>query len=637
MTRPWRSLCCLGMSCIGMALTAACTKTPTAKPCESTTRYDYNPEVGSQMSTTTLPDDYLTVDNSATVTGVQVSLTVENSPWIANEVIPSGLEDTIPSLNKLDGWGTTSGITLRFTAAVKNPPTGSPASLESKTLQLWELGASPHRVPFETQLTDDNDTIILWPMVPLRPSTLHAVLATRDLSTAAGDPLCPSAPMVSLLDGSAKSASMKRLVPRYAAAMKAAQLGVDDIGAAVTFTTQSILEQSVAIAQDIKQRTYAWKTKPTCVVKEHYKECGGVFVAQNYQTAGVVEGTTPVTSYDLPVRLWLPLTAPKPWPTMIFGHGLGGDKDQGEPLGVIGAEMGIAVIAIDAIAHGEHPDASTGLGAILKFFGMSTGTIQPLVLRDNWRQSTYDKLQLLRLLETVGDADGDDQPDLDLERFAYYGVSLGGIMGGEFLALQDRIDLAILAVPGSRVMSIISDAQQFAFLPILFKGPTTTDGDVARFFPVMQALIDRGDSANYANHVLHDRLPSANARTPSLSFMMVLNDDTVPNVCNNAMARALGVPQLPPVLEPVGVIPLLDGTTVSGNEGNGTRTAALFQFDRITTDREPAVHPAEHPYLSTSVEGLYQTKHLLETWLAGTPEIVNPYAHFNTPPLSAPR
>jgi hypothetical protein len=522
---------------------------------------------------------------------------------------------------------------MRFTAAVKEMPTGSPASVESKTVQLWELGAHPHRVPFETQLTDSDASIILWPMFPLKPATRHAVFVLRTQPTVAGDTLCPSDPMESLLDGSATSAELKRLVPRYAEAMKIAKVKPEEIGAAVVFTTQSIEQQSVTIAADIHGRTYTWKTLPACEDMPNYRKCTGVFVAQNYQTNGVVQGTQPTTSYDLPVHLWLPLTAPKPWPTMIFGHGLGEDTNDGEPLAALAAPMGFAVIGVDAVAHGSHPGGALGLPAILNFFGMTTGSVEPLVLRDNWRQSTYDKLQLLRLLEQAPDVDGDGQPDLDLSKLAYYGVSLGGIMGGEFLALQDRVDLAILSVPGGRVMSIVSDAEQFAFLPALFAGAHTSKGDIDRFFPILQTIIERGDSANYATHMINDRLPSANTRTPHLLFMMVLNDNTVPNVCNNAIARAIGVPQLPPVVEDVGLIPLLSGTSVSDNVGNGARTAALFQYDRMTSASNPTLRPATHSGMSTSTESLYQVQHLLETWLAGKPEVVNPYSHFNTPPL----
>ena len=190
------------------------------------------------------------------------------------------------------------------------------------------------------------------------------------------------------------------------------------------------MEQSVAIAADISTRSYAWLQAPACTPQTDYQLCSGTFQAFDYQAADhIITGTAPVSSYVLTARLWLPLTAPKPWPLLIFGHGLGGDTSQGDPLGALIAPMGMAGVAIDAVDHGLHPGApSAQLGEILAFFGMSTGNLEPLVLRDNFRQSTYDKLQLLRLLATVGDVDGDGKPDLDQSHFSYFGVSLGGML-----------------------------------------------------------------------------------------------------------------------------------------------------------------------------------------------------------------
>jgi hypothetical protein len=116
-------------------------------------------------------------------------------------------------------------------------------------------------------------------------------------------------------------------------------------------------------------------------------------------------------------------------------------------------------------------------------------------------------------------------------------------------------------------------------------------------------------------------------------FNEVLNDQVVGNVSNHALARAMDIPELPPVLTDVGIIPLLTGTSVAGNLDNGALTAALFQYDRITETAGGAVLAATHQNVSASVEGLYQTKVLLQTWVSGgAPMIVNPYAALGTPP-----
>jgi hypothetical protein len=620
--------------CLFVALATFASCTPTLPPCHSTTQYPYAPETFTSEAVA-LPDDFLTTDNTRTITGLNVSITPQNSRWTQVNV-PSELAPVFTALNTLDGWGTTAGISLRFTAALSSPPTGSPASVQTDTLQLWEISNTPHRIPYETQLTDNNETVILWPMYPLRPETLHAVFMLRTEPTAAGDPVCPSSTLQQLLLGTSTTAATKRLVPKYAQALKASGVKAADVGAAVVFTTQSISEQSLAIAQDISSRSYAWQAPPTCTPEASYNLCSASFQANDYQNSDdVVTGTTPQSTYVLNARIWAPLTAPKPWPIMIFGHGLGGDSAQGDPLGVALAPLGIAVIGIDAVDHGSHPGAPSGqLPEILAFFGLNTGNLEPLVLRDNFRQSTYDKLQLLQVLLQDGDLDGDGKPDLDLTKISYYGVSLGGIMGPEFLSVQDKLGLSVLSVPGGRVSSIVEYAPQFAFLPQIFLGENNTQGDIDRFFPIMQAAIEAGDSANYGPHVLANRFPSAAARAPHVMFNEVLNDDTVGNVSNHALARAMNIPELPPVLTDVGLIPVLTGDSVSGDLDNGVLTAALFEYDRITETPGGPVQPATHVNVSASVEALYQTTEFLETWVdAGTPTIVDPYVPLHTPPL----
>ena len=53
---------------------------------------------------------------------------------------------------------------------------------------------------------------------------------------------------------------------------------------------------------------------------------------------------------------------------------------------------------------------------------------------DNWRQSTYDKLQLIQTLVDAPDIDGDGTLEFDTDRMAYWGVSLGGTGGGGLAA-----------------------------------------------------------------------------------------------------------------------------------------------------------------------------------------------------------
>ncbi|MCK6574121.1 hypothetical protein L6V77_23830 [Myxococcota bacterium] len=596
-------------------------------------QFAYDPLAGAALQT--FPDDFYTRPDPGTPTGLRPSMAPELAPWLP--AIVGGYESVFRQLETLDGWGTTAGVILRFTGPVAS------ADLPERALRLVSLaGDVATDVPFEIRTADDGATLILWPMVPLAPATRHGVVVTRALRTPDGGCVDPSPTFDVLLEPEpALDPRLAPLAPRYRALLDRTATAVEDFVGGTVFTTQSIVETSLAIAADVNTRRVGWTTPPTCRDEPLFRICDGVFTAADYRVDEVVAGTTPTRMYDLPVRAFLPPPTPEPSgprPTVLFGHGLGSDRGQAAALAEFAAPLGLITVAIDAPAHGQHPTAEgdADIVRIAGFFGIDIleQSLDGLRLRDHWRQATYDKLQLVRLLLDDGDLDGDALPDVEPERLAYLGVSLGGIMGPELLALSPAVGLGVLSVPGGRVASIISDGPTFSVLVRAMTPPGTPPGEVARFFPVLQTLIERGDAANYAPHVLRDRLPGAGDRAPHLLFDMALDDAIVPNVCNRALARALGIPHIPPVLQPVGIVPVLDGAPVRGNLDDGRTTAGLFQFDRVVERAGEPVVRAEHDNLAKSTEGLLQATHFLQTWVdTGLAEIIDPYAVLETPPL----
>ncbi len=613
--------------------------------------FQYDPLAGQRLET--FPDDYYTRPDARSPTGLRVDLSAQRAPWVSSTV--GNYASVFDQLSTLDGWGTTAGIILRFSGPVALPPEGGRPAIRLVQLAPAAGGLNGATgaavdIPFEVQTTDDGATLILWPMVPLAPATRHGVIVTTALTAADGDCVGGADVLHRVMTQPADTLppELAPLAARYAALLTQTDSAADDVVGATVFTTQSIVEDSVAVAADITRREFTWSTPPVCspaAPGDLFRVCDGAFVAGNYLGPdGRVAGDTPQMPYTLPVRIWLPNDAPRPYPVVIFGHGLGSDRSQAGALAEFAAPMGIATVAIDAPSHGDHPTAvaATDLLRIGAFFGIDfqAQTLDALVLRDHWREATYDKLQLIRLLTQQpfvdsGNPAGDGSPDLDTRHLAYLGVSLGGIMGSELLALSPDVGLGVLSVPGGRVASIISDAPMFALLVRAMTPPHTPPGEVARFFPVLQTAIERGDSANYAPYVLKNRLPGAGERAPNLLFDMAIDDQIVPNVCNRALARALGVPQVAPALQTVGVIPEAPAAPFSGNLNEGRTTAGLFQFDRVTEHAGEAPVKAAHDNLAKSVEGILQATHFLETWISGgPPELVDPYVVLGTPPLA---
>jgi hypothetical protein len=498
-------------------------------------------------------------------------------------------------------------------------------------------------VPAIVETTDEGATLLLAPLRPLPEHAEVAAFVTRAVTAAAGGCVEPSADLAATL----AAPDMRTQAALGALTTVGAITAPSDLVGLIAYPTQSTTADSVAVAADIATRTFDWMGTPTCTDETNWRHCEGHFVAQEYRDADRVyrrargAAASPRSTYVLPVSIWLPLHRTGPVPMLIYGHGLGGGRDQGEVLAGFAAPMGIATVAIDAQAHGGHPtavDPTNQLGTVLDFFGfnlssISTRALEAGRLRDNFRGSTWDKLQLLSLLLAHPDVDGDGAPDLDTARYAYLGVSLGGIMGPELLALEDDLGAGLLVVPGGRVSSIISEGMQFASLIRLATPRGTTPGDVRRFFPILQTIIERGDSASYGPHILADRLPGA-GDPQSVLVGIVLDDDTVGNVSNYVIARALGdVPVLEPQLraEP-GLSPLAGPIMGNFPDGHGGFiTAGIIQFDVIGVPGGGS-EMATHSNVGDSDVGSAAWLDFLDTHFHGSvARIRDPYAAIGLP------
>lgn len=590
------------------------------------TTFAYAPTTGALPGP--FPDDLLTEVAPESPSGLRVAVSETWGPWL--ESLPPNLAAVYTQLDGLDGFGTTAEILLPFDGRLGTVPDAA--------VQVLALDGEPAEpVPVDIELLDEGRLLALRPRLPLRPLTRYGVVVTNAVRDVTGGCVAPGSDLASLLDGSAADESLARLIPGYQGVLERAELAPEDLSAALVFTTQSVTSSAVAVADDIRTRTFGWETPPTCTDRNDFRHCEGTFEAHDYRAGAGEIDVHPTATYEVPVSLWLPLDAPPPWPVVVFGHGAGETRTNGGYLARHIAPLGLAVVAVDAVGFGDHPtsDVDDTIENISTLMGLDldAGTLDAHVLRANLRQTAFDKLQLLRLVATAPDLDGDDIAELDPTRLGYAGFSLGGVTAGEVLAGAD-LDIVVLSVTGARLSSIIdSGIWRIMVLPQIV--PATFPAvEVRRFLSAVQTVADSADSANFAPYVLGDRLPGAGATPPHVLFDMALGDTYMPNAGSLYYARALGVPQLAPVLLEVGGVPVLEGPVVQGNLGDGSLTAALFQFDRVTAAPGEAPAPAGHDSTPVSLEGVLQVTHFFETWLdGGVPEIIDPYDALDTPPL----
>lgn len=599
--------------------------------CEGRTRFLYAPfgldEPGA------FPDDALSVDDPDSPTGIRLALGDDHMPWLAtaDALVVSGY-DGLPGLN---GWGLTAALVFRFDGALTAPRSGGETGDGAGAIRLLEL-ASGEAVPFEAMLVDDGAGLVVVPMRPLRPGARYALLMTTAQQTEEGGCVSPSPALRKLLLGTSEDPRLTRLHDAYRRALEATGLAAHEVSAATVFTAQVTAQLSVDVAADIRQRTFAWSGPGSCQDKGDHLRCERHYASWDYRVDGELTAASAVAPWELVVSIWLPKGGGA-HPMLIGGHGINATRSIGDGISSRVTELGIGTITVDALMHGDHPSAAglIGLQGTLAFLGVDIDNLrlEARELRDNFRQSTYDRLQLIELLHQDPDLDGDGKPDVDLARLGYFGVSLGGIMGSELLALDGRLRVGILQVAGARLTSMFSASPTLKLLVTAIEDLSGSEGGAWRVLSAVQTTAEPGDPTSYAGHILAGRFDDADP--PHLLVTMAMGDDTVPNETTRMLARTLRIPVVPPASVAIDLVDVAPSAPASGNIG-GT-TAGLFQFDRVTEGGGQVV-PADHDNVPFGKEATAQVRHFLSTWLSsdGPPEIIDPYATLAVPPLPAP-
>ena len=580
------------------------------------TQYWYEPDA----LLTTFPDDVHTLPEPLNPTGLQVDFH-PGSGADQEGFLPAGFT-LIEALEELDGFGTAGGIVMRFDGPL------DPTSVDGESARLFQLdGEGPGAtVVTEVEWYEEGATAVFLPLWPLEPATRYGLVMSRDVTDAQGEPVWASEALRGALDGTATDPRLLGLHDRYRELLLAAGLTVDEVAAATVFTTQSIGDQDREIASQLAATSPDVTPTGACTADGTLRHCEAVLYAADYLgddqrlDLGAGEVPAPVAEYPIPVTVHLPDDGSAgPWPVILYGHGLGGTRGEAHGFARDIAGLGFAVVAIDAPSHGEHPTSGTAsdLFWIFNFFGLyldGEARFDIQQLRDHWRQAAWDKLQLAGAVRDGVDLDDDGAVDLDGDRIFYSGHSLGGIMGPQLMALDDDVLAGELSVPGGRVSDIVFRSVIFAPLVAMMAPDGTSEGDVARFFPMLQAAIERGDAANWAPHILDGRR--------DLLVTMVMDDEVVVNETNRILARALGVEHCPPLLQEVVGLEITEPPPLSANLDG--RTAVLYQYDEQLDDG--ALVPADHYHAQGNDLAIAQLRHFWQTRIeTGLAEVVDPY------------
>jgi hypothetical protein len=290
----------------------------------------------------------------------------------------------------------------------------------------------------------------------------------------------------------------------------------------------------------------------------------GAFLASNPQVAKVVVGLLPSRDFrgpdglldparlagtvaapvvPLDFVLALPAAGAPPYPTVVFQHGFAGSNAQ--VLGRVAptlAARGLATIGISAVSHGRRGN----------FLDLLTATGRRL--GDIFRQTNADQMALLRMIQAGVDVDG-----LTLRQtgIGYLGISLGGLMGGPFVAMEPGIQAAVLNVMSGRTTlnGLNRDAGGIFATTLagrvgLTVGTPEFDAYLERQIALATHGANEADSLNFVRR--WTRLPLGEGPARVL-IQEGVDDGLVWNVLTEELAKVAGFPTGVARTDPTGV------------------------------------------------------------------------------------
>lgn len=568
-----------------LLLLLALTGCPPAEPpdwCEGPTRLRFDPDGPLSV----YPDDHLTEPDPGVATGLRVAIDPQDDTILDD--VPEVWRSVFADLDTLDGWGTTGATVLRFDGPV------DPASITPQTVRMVAFGPDGvEAIPLDLRTGDGDRTVFARPLVALPSASRAATVVTTGATDPAG--VCLSPP--DLLRDPLTPGGADPFAARFAEALAALELQPAEVAALTVFTTQSTTAQSVQVAADVAARDYAvepatcqaldggrWRCDATVRVFDYRDEQGHVPLDFDAEPQG---------DYLMPISVWYPgAPADGPYPVAIGGHGLNSTRFEVGGWAAALAPSGIAVVGNPAVSHGEHPRRDTSVSSLIelvRFFGLGPGAfvLDPIRLRDNFRQSAWDRLQVAQAIAANPDLDGDGAGDFLVERLGYVGASLGGMVGTECVALSDLFAGAALPVAGGRFEDIVTFGEQFAPLLDGYVPDGASRDDLVRLFPLFQAIADAGDPMTWGRALVRD--PVRTGPAPQLLLQYAWLDDTVNNVANANHAQSIGVPLVGREVWPMPVLERLAGPVQGNLPGGGTGAVQLI--DDATNTGNPGVDP----------------------------------------------
>lgn len=543
------------------------------------------------------------IEDAASPTGRRVNVDDYGVTYLAAPFANIG--STSADFNRLDGFGLAAPIWFHTNAVPDQTmfPAPSNPSVEDAVFcavladedhshysELW---------PLRVSYIEDVGLIQVVPYLPLAQNTAYACVVSDRLTTADGGSYTVPEDLTYILSSTANPSH-----PRYTllepfrlqfepyVIQLTEEYGVDTsqiIGFTVfhtqwvTHDLESIREQLAQTALDEPPAIGEW-TRDFTYLKYADSVWETPYETINWQTKGVFAADTngdPLPNGTMPVTLRLVLPSKDvcdrnpPYPVVIFGHGLTGERGRGdEVMNTLAGEC-FASVAIDWLYHGDRMQPPQGLDPSLAYLiqlMQFTPLLVPAHTRDNFRQGVADILWLKHVVRNLDELDlapawigGDGVPDLDTEHISYVGISMGAAHGTMLAAIEPEFPIFLLMSgaanwprnifegdPEAVIVYYVRDLLEFIGKCLGFDFGSEID----LLYQILLTVAGAGDPYNYASFVIKEPLNERPGGPLHLLHQMAANDIMIGTVGGAEFSRSMGLTLLHPYLVPIEQAPL---------------------------------------------------------------------------------
>jgi len=538
------------------------------------------------------PNDYWTVADASTVTGLRLAL-----PDVMMPVNTNGVRSNPDAFNEMDGFSpgiaamthfpgaTVTGLATPDTIAdslaatsptiILNAETGERLAhwaeldeyvVEAKRRLLAGKAKPKFTIPRDLEELEQEQALMLRPAIRPEDATRY-IVAIRNVRDAAGEPVAPSPGFQALRDDVASGddviESRRAHFEEIFATLADAGIARDDLQIAWDFTTAS-RENNTRAMLHIRDDAltsypdgveYSIELKNESLIEGIACRFEITFQMPLYMTQGEAGGLLNLGTdgfpeqngfYPYTAALIVPESAKTEAaaPLVAFGHGQLGAKEQVLGFQPIAAAENLAAFGLDwkGFAHDDVPIVvSVILGG-----DMSTFRAIP----ERMHQGFLNFLMAMRTLSRAaagGPATRLNQAltndcggaMLDGSKRYYFGGSQGGILGASLMALSTDIERALIAVPGQSYNLLLNRSGNFDEYSGTWYGLYDWNAlDMQMNLALVQGLWDRAEPTGYSKYIRTNRFPG----TPAHEVLIQVSkaDHQVTNLGAHIMARTIG-------------------------------------------------------------------------------------------------